>query len=115
MTLPSFAELGVSEPIRAALTAQGYSASTPIQARAIPILLAGKDLEAGHGNLPEKAGLPRRPQISIWVPNSTTRLRGSCRYSMALVALRDIQKNSGRRQNDKVVVRLATRVSRLMK
>ncbi|MBM3509697.1 MAG: DEAD/DEAH box helicase [Alphaproteobacteria bacterium] len=44
MTLPSFAELGVSEPIRAALTAQGYSASTPIQARAIPILLAGKDL-----------------------------------------------------------------------
>jgi ATP-dependent RNA helicase RhlE len=41
---PGFAALGVSAPLCAALTAQGYAAPTPIQARAIPSLLEGRDL-----------------------------------------------------------------------
>jgi ATP-dependent RNA helicase RhlE len=41
---PSFASLGLSEPIQRALSALSFIAPTPIQARAIPQLLAGRDL-----------------------------------------------------------------------
>ncbi|MFO0986145.1 MAG: DEAD/DEAH box helicase [Alphaproteobacteria bacterium] len=40
----SFASLGLAEPILRALTAEKYETPTPIQAQAIPSLLAGKDL-----------------------------------------------------------------------
>ena len=40
----SFASLGLSEPIQKALAGHNFSAPTPIQARAIPELLAGRDL-----------------------------------------------------------------------
>jgi ATP-dependent RNA helicase RhlE len=40
----SFASLGIAEPILRALTAEKYETPTPIQAQAIPTLLAGKDL-----------------------------------------------------------------------
>jgi ATP-dependent RNA helicase RhlE len=39
-----FAELGLTEPILRALRAEGYQVPTPIQAQAIPLLLAGHDL-----------------------------------------------------------------------
>ncbi|MDE1985210.1 MAG: DEAD/DEAH box helicase [Alphaproteobacteria bacterium] len=44
MTNPSFTELGVAEPLRRALEAEGYTQPTPIQVQAIPVLLAGQDL-----------------------------------------------------------------------
>jgi ATP-dependent RNA helicase RhlE len=44
VTTPTFLDLGVAEPICRALDAEGYATPTPIQARAIPRLLAGKDL-----------------------------------------------------------------------
>ncbi len=40
----TFTDLGVAEPLLRALAAEGYIAPTPIQARAIPHLLAGRDL-----------------------------------------------------------------------
>ncbi len=40
----SFAELGLIEPLQRALRAENYETPTPIQAEAIPHLLAGKDL-----------------------------------------------------------------------
>ncbi|MBB3764856.1 DEAD/DEAH box helicase [Sphingomicrobium lutaoense] len=40
----TFQSLGLSSPILAALDAQGYNKPTPIQAQAIPPVLAGKDL-----------------------------------------------------------------------
>jgi ATP-dependent RNA helicase RhlE len=43
-TSGSFASLGLIEPIQRALTALSFTAPTPIQARAIPELLAGRDL-----------------------------------------------------------------------
>lgn len=43
-TLTDFTSLGLAEPITRALTQEGYSAPTPIQAAAIPELLAGRDL-----------------------------------------------------------------------
>jgi len=44
VTNTSFSELGVAEPLRRALRAENYISPTPIQVRAIPLLLAGKDL-----------------------------------------------------------------------
>lgn len=40
----TFEEFGLAQPIIRAVAAEGYSAPTPIQSRAIPPLLAGKDL-----------------------------------------------------------------------
>ena len=42
----SFASLGLSEPILDAITEQGYDKPSPIQAKAIPVVLEGKDLMA---------------------------------------------------------------------
>ncbi len=44
MTTTSFSGLGVAEPLRRALRAEDYTSPTPIQTRAIPPLLAGRDL-----------------------------------------------------------------------
>ncbi len=41
---PTFASLGLSEEIVASLTAAGYKAPTPVQQRAIPAGIAGRDL-----------------------------------------------------------------------
>jgi ATP-dependent RNA helicase RhlE len=40
----TFAELGVAQPLLQALKAEAYHTPTPIQVRAIPALLAGKDM-----------------------------------------------------------------------
>ena len=44
MTNPSFAALGVAEPIQRALAAENYNEPTPIQAKAIPLILSGGDV-----------------------------------------------------------------------
>jgi superfamily II DNA/RNA helicase len=44
LTDKTFAELGVAQPLLRALAAEDYHTPTPIQARAIPALLAGKDM-----------------------------------------------------------------------
>jgi ATP-dependent RNA helicase RhlE len=44
MTTPTFAELGIAEPLCRALSAEGYETPTPIQARTIPALLQGHDV-----------------------------------------------------------------------
>jgi ATP-dependent RNA helicase RhlE len=43
----SFANLGLSEEILRAVSERGYTEPTPIQAQAIPVVLAGRDLLAG--------------------------------------------------------------------
>ncbi len=42
--LPLFSELGLSEPILRAIAEMGYLHPTPIQAQAIPVVLAGRDV-----------------------------------------------------------------------
>ena len=42
--LPLFADLALSEPVMRAINDLGFEAPTPIQARSIPVLLAGRDL-----------------------------------------------------------------------
>jgi ATP-dependent RNA helicase RhlE len=44
VTTLSFSSLGIIEPLQRALTAESYVQPTPIQAQAIPLLLAGRDV-----------------------------------------------------------------------
>src|SRR5688572_15147771 len=44
MSMTTFADLGLSPALLAAVTDVGYEAPTPIQARTIPALLAGRDI-----------------------------------------------------------------------
>ncbi len=44
LKLTQFIDLGLAKPILKALAAEGYAAPTPIQAQAIPFVLAGRDL-----------------------------------------------------------------------
>ena len=64
----SFTALGVAEPILRALAAENYTHPTPIQARAIPALLAGRDLlgiaQTGTGKT-AAFGLPLLQKLSI--------------------------------------------------
>ncbi|MBR4877752.1 MAG: DEAD/DEAH box helicase, partial [Rhodocyclaceae bacterium] len=43
----SFAELGLLPELLRAVTEAGYTEATPIQAQAIPVVLAGHDILAG--------------------------------------------------------------------
>ncbi len=45
ITLTSFNELGLAAPLLRALATEGYETPTPIQAQAIPHVLAGRDLQ----------------------------------------------------------------------
>jgi ATP-dependent RNA helicase RhlE len=64
----NFSALGVAEPILRALKGENYSQPTPIQARAIPALLAGRDLlgiaQTGTGKT-AAFGLPLLQKLSI--------------------------------------------------
>ena len=78
--LPTFADLGLSEPIVAGLREVGYESPSPIQAATIPVLLAGHDLigqaQTGTGKtaafaLPFLSMLDvtrREPQVLVMVP-----------------------------------------------
>ena len=44
VTHPTFESLGVAEPLLRALAAENYTTPTPIQAQAIPLILAGRDV-----------------------------------------------------------------------
>jgi ATP-dependent RNA helicase RhlE len=74
-TNDSFASLGLSEPIQRALTALSFTAPTPIQAGAIPQLLAGRDLlgvaQTGTG----KTGAFALPIIQHLLNDRTSRYR----------------------------------------
>jgi ATP-dependent RNA helicase RhlE len=71
--MTAFSDLDLIEPLQRALTAEGYTTPTPIQAMAIPPLLAGRDLlgiaQTGTGKtaafalplLQRLAANPRRP------------------------------------------------------
>jgi ATP-dependent RNA helicase RhlE len=82
---PAFADLGLSAPLQRAIQEAGYTTPTPIQAQAIPLVLAGGDLlaaaQTGTGKtagfvlpilhrLIEKplAPKPGRPRCLILVP-----------------------------------------------
>ncbi len=85
MNSTSFADFDFVEPIRLALQHENYTTPTPIQAQAIPHLLAGRDLlgcaQTGTGKtaafalpilnrlaLSRRAPVPRKPRVLILAP-----------------------------------------------
>jgi ATP-dependent RNA helicase RhlE len=77
--LTQFSDLQLSEPLLRALAAEGYESPTPIQARAIPSLLDGKDLlgiaQTGTGKTAAFA-LPILQRLSA---SAERPARGTCR------------------------------------
>jgi superfamily II DNA/RNA helicase len=67
VTQPTFAATGLADPLLRALAAQNFHTPTPIQASAIPALLAGKDLlgiaQTGTGKT-AAFGLPLLQKLS---------------------------------------------------
>ncbi len=88
-----FSELGLPESIMSAVAALGYTTPTPIQAQAIPALLAGKDVlgqaQTGTGKtaafaLPLLANIQikrREPQILVLVPTRELALQVAKAFS----------------------------------
>src|SRR5687767_16035848 len=68
---PSFAELGLSDAVVAALNDVGYETPTPIQAKTIPAILSGADLlgqaQTGTGKTAAFA-LPILSKIDVELP-----------------------------------------------
>jgi ATP-dependent RNA helicase RhlE len=85
----SFAELALSEPIRRALSHENYQHPTPIQAQAIPTLLAGRDLcgiaQTGTG----KTAAFALPMLQRLAADATPRRRGSPR-ALVLAPTREL-------------------------
>ncbi|MES2460033.1 MAG: DEAD/DEAH box helicase [Armatimonadota bacterium] len=75
--LTSFDDLGLSEVIRKAVADAGFESPTPIQARSIPVLLAGKDLIGQAQTGTGKTAAFALPMIEHVDPNA--------RYPQALV------------------------------
>src|SRR5271170_7605273 len=76
----NFADLNLSGPLLQAIESSGYTTATPIQARAIPLLLAGRDVlgqaQTGTGKtaafavpLLQRIDLAeKRPQVLVLTP-----------------------------------------------
>ena len=77
--MTSFSDFGLSQPILKALAAEGYETPTPIQAQAIPQVLAGRDLcgiaQTGTGKTAAFA-LPILHQLA---DDPKARIRKACR------------------------------------
>jgi ATP-dependent RNA helicase RhlE len=78
--MPSFADLGLSTPVLRSLAAEGYSTPTPIQAKAIPHVLAGRDLfgcaQTGTGKTAAFAVPIIERMLAAPRPRSPRRCRG---------------------------------------
>ena len=75
--LPAFSDLALSEPLARAIADLGFEAPTPIQARAIPLLLAGRDLIGQAQTGTGKTAAFALPLIQMCDPASISRRRPS--------------------------------------
>ncbi|MBM3974649.1 MAG: DEAD/DEAH box helicase [Planctomycetes bacterium] len=89
MTQTDFPSLGLSEPILRALAARNYTTPTPIQARAIPHLLQGRDLlgiaQTGTG----KTAAFALPMLQLMTA-ANRRPRSRCPRALVLAPTREL-------------------------
>jgi ATP-dependent RNA helicase RhlE len=99
VTLTTFDGLGLIEPLRLALKAENYLRPTPIQARTIPLLAAGKDLlgiaETGTGKTAAFA-LPILQRLAAERPRRQAQLPGAPR-ALILAPTRELAGQIGER------------------
>ncbi|GLX81913.1 DEAD/DEAH box helicase [Thalassotalea eurytherma] len=84
----SFSNLGLSEPILKALDEIGYSTPTPIQAKAIPVVMLGKDLIAAAQTGTGKTASFVLPLLEKL--NNDKKLRSKRIQSLVLVPTREL-------------------------
>ena len=100
--LPGFSELGLNEITEKALRAMGFETPTPIQARAIPFLLQGRDLigqaQTGTGKTAAFA-LPLIEKMDVSNPKTQALVLAPTRELAVQVAggIYDLAKGSGLR------------------
>ncbi len=68
----SFADLQLAPQILKALTESGYTTPTPVQAQAIPVVLAGRDLMAGAQTGTGKTAAFALPLLQKLLPHAST-------------------------------------------
>ena len=89
----SFSTLKLSEPILKAIAELGYSDATPIQQKAIPVVLSGKDIiAAAQTGTGKTAGfvLPLLEQINSRYKEKNLKLRGKRIRALILVPTREL-------------------------
>ncbi|SMY32235.1 DEAD/DEAH box helicase [Photobacterium andalusiense] len=94
-TPANFAELGLISPLLARLTELEYQQPTPIQAQAIPSVLAGRDLIAGANTGSGKTAtfaLPLLQQLHQAKANETKNAKGNYVTGLVLVPTRELAK-----------------------
>ena len=62
MTSKLFSELGLSPELLKAIDKLGFEQASPIQAEAIPVLFAGKDIEFGSATNGRRTPIAPRPR-----------------------------------------------------
>ena len=85
--IDSFDTLGLAAPLLQAIKNSGYTTPTPIQAKAIPLALAGKDLMAGAQTGTGKTAAFALPLLHRLVEMGKTRARPS---ALVLVPTREL-------------------------
>ncbi|MFP4154627.1 MAG: DEAD/DEAH box helicase [Halothiobacillaceae bacterium] len=85
----TFADLGLSEPLLRALDSVGYENPTPIQAKAIPVVLAGRDLLAAAQTGTGKTAGFTLPVLQLLSGRAATRRPGRPRC-LVLVPTREL-------------------------
>ncbi len=86
----SFASLGLAEPILRALTEAGYAAPTPIQAQAIPLVIAGRDLLAAAQTGTGKTAGFTLPVLQLLCSRPTTTRNAGCPRCLILTPTREL-------------------------
>ncbi len=84
----SFSNLGLCDPILQAIEEQGYSAPTPIQKQAIPIILSGKDLIATAPTGTGKTAAFVWPILALF--NRDRKLRGKRIRALIMTPTREL-------------------------
>ncbi len=84
----SFSNLGLCDPILRAIEEQGYSAPTPIQKQAIPIILSGKDLIATAPTGTGKTAAFVWPILALF--NRDRKLRGKRIRALIMTPTREL-------------------------
>jgi ATP-dependent RNA helicase RhlE len=86
----SFDSLGLSEELLKAVADQGYTSPTPIQAKAIPAILAGKDVTAGAQTGTGKTAGFSLPLLHRLMENADLKLRPKKIRALVLVPTREL-------------------------
>lgn len=86
----TFADLKLTEPLMRAIADEGYTVPTPVQARAIPLVLAGGDLLAGAQTGTGKTAAFMLPILHRLTQKSITNLRQGSPRCLVLAPTREL-------------------------